>query len=154
MQETAGSGSGSGLASRVLHHWEAEGLLFPSRTGSGHRLYSRTDLFRVTAMVTAKRAAPSFDGSRALLDGDTDGRQARLPHHRDVLARWVVEQRSALDMHDQVVACRHSDPADCSRFRALLAEQVGDGLLGGACCPGGALRPLQHGSNHDQRPET
>lgn len=117
-----------GLAAHVLRHWEAEGLLSPSRTSSGHRLYSRTDLFRVAAIVNAKRAALSLDDIRALLDGGTDGRQARLHHHRNVLARRIVEQQAALDLLDQVLACRHSDPADCPQFRALLAEQVGDRL--------------------------
>lgn len=115
-----------GLAPHVLRHWEAEGLLCPARTANGHRHYSRADLFRVAAIVNAKRVAVSLDDIRALLNGGAERRQARLRRHRDALAEKIAEQQATLALLDQVLACRHDDPADCPRFRDLLAEQIGD----------------------------
>jgi DNA-binding transcriptional MerR regulator len=50
----------TGLTSRTLRHYEARGLLTPSRSYSGRRHYGPADLERIHQIVTLKRAGLSL----------------------------------------------------------------------------------------------
>jgi DNA-binding transcriptional MerR regulator len=45
-----------GLATHVLRHWEAMGLLAPARDAAGRRSYGVADLARVAVILRAKGA--------------------------------------------------------------------------------------------------
>jgi DNA-binding transcriptional MerR regulator len=45
-----------GLATHVLRHWEAMGLLTPARDAAGRRRYKTADLTRVAVILRAKEA--------------------------------------------------------------------------------------------------
>ena len=40
-----------GLSTKTLRHWEARGLLEPSRTYSGYRMYSDSDVVSYTHLT-------------------------------------------------------------------------------------------------------
>ena len=115
-----------GLATHVLRHWEAVGLLEPQRSSSGQRLYSVADRYRVAAILQAKEAGMGLDDVRVILTASTSAeRNAVLQQRHDELAQRIAEAQNALDLIDTALACEHGDLAACPRFRAALAARVG-----------------------------
>ncbi|MFG2131263.1 MerR family transcriptional regulator [Streptomyces sp. NPDC048751] len=55
-----------GLATHVLRHWEAMGLLAPVRDATGRRRYGSAEVTRVAVIVRAKEAGLSLDTIRSL----------------------------------------------------------------------------------------
>ena len=76
----------TGLTVRTLHHYDAVGLLRPSgRTGSnhgsGHRLYTATDVARLQQIVSLRQLGFTLDAVRDHLAGaDFDPRQVVRMH--------------------------------------------------------------------------
>ena len=63
----------TGLSVRALHHYDAIGLLSPSRrTEGGARLYGRDDLIRLHRIEALKQLACSLPEIKATLDGAND----------------------------------------------------------------------------------
>ncbi len=59
----------TGLTVRTLHHYDAIGLLPPSRrTEAGYRLYDRGDVERLTRILLLRRLGLSLDEIRSSLD--------------------------------------------------------------------------------------
>jgi len=48
----------TGLSVRVLRHWDERGVVSPSRTPAGHRLYDADDVVRLHRAITLPRRAP------------------------------------------------------------------------------------------------
>jgi DNA-binding transcriptional MerR regulator len=83
----------AGVTVRTLHHYDRLGLLKPSRTGSGYRLYRETDLERLEQIVALKFLGLPLKDIRALLDSAAPGLQAALRMQRCALE----EKRRLLD---------------------------------------------------------
>ena len=59
----------TGLSIRTLHYYEEIGLLAPSyRTGSGHRLYEKSDIIRLQQIMSLRRLGFSLDEIRGCLN--------------------------------------------------------------------------------------
>ncbi|MFI9721244.1 MerR family transcriptional regulator [Streptomyces sp. NPDC052396] len=84
----------SGLTVRTLHHWDAIGLLSPSRrTTGGHREYTEADLIRLYQVLALRSLGLSLETIATCLDSGVD--PVRLI--QDHLTR-VQETANALDL--------------------------------------------------------
>lgn len=60
-----------GITVRTLHHYDAIGLLVPSaRTMAGYRLYTGSDLERLSTIIVYRRLGFTLDDVAELLDGE------------------------------------------------------------------------------------
>lgn len=114
-----------GLATHVLRHWEAAGLLTPPRAASGQRLYQPVDLYRVAAILRGKEAGLALDDIRAMTAGaDPATRATILRQQRDDLARHIARAQASLALIETALRCQHGDVVTCPDFQALLAERA------------------------------
>ena len=115
-----------GLATHVLRHWEAMGLLAPVRVEGARRRYSRDDLYRIALILRAKEAGFGLEDIRSMFAAqDPSSRRKVLRRRRAELARRIAEMRVSLDLIDSALGCGHEDIAECPHFRALIVERIG-----------------------------
>jgi DNA-binding transcriptional MerR regulator len=87
----------AGVTVRALHHYDRLGLLEPSgRTGSGHRLYTDSDLARLEQIVVLKSVGLPLKEIRSLLDEQTTLREV-LRRQQRVLAEKRAQLGAAID---------------------------------------------------------
>ncbi len=114
-----------GLATHVLRHWEAMGLLTPARIGGDRRRYGTDDLYRVATILRAKEAGFSLDDVREMINtSDPAERRAILVRQRAELARRIAEAQASLELIDCALDCEHENLPGCPRFQARLAERI------------------------------
>lgn len=111
-----------GLATHVLRHWEAMGLLQPARRVNGRRRYTQEHLTRVAIIVHGKEAGFALDHLRELLTADREGRRSVLLRHRDELARRIAQAQASQRLVDHALACEAEDFLHCPKFQRLVAE--------------------------------
>ena len=58
----------SGVSVRTLHHYDKIGLLVPSRSGKGYRLYTDNDLFRLQQILIQRELGLPLEEIRKSLD--------------------------------------------------------------------------------------
>ncbi|MBG0830435.1 MerR family transcriptional regulator [Planomonospora sp. ID67723] len=110
-----------GLATHVLRHWEAMGLLSPARQGNGRRRYGPEDEARVALIVRAKEAGASLEQIRDLVTaGSGERRREILVRHRTELARRMERLRASMEMIEHVLDCPAEDFFDCPQFQVML----------------------------------
>ncbi|GII00373.1 MerR family transcriptional regulator [Planobispora takensis] len=113
-----------GLATHVLRHWEAMGLLSPARQAGGQRRYGPEDEARVALIVRAKEAGASLEQIRLLVTaGDGARRREILIEHLAVLARRMERLRASAELIEHVLECPEEDFFTCPRFQRLLAGE-------------------------------
>jgi DNA-binding transcriptional MerR regulator len=113
-----------GLATHVLRHWEAMGLLSPARAG-GQRRYTMDDHYRVAAILRGKKAGLSLDQIQTMITSAPAPRREVLRAQREELQRRMEEMRAAMGVIDSVLRCRHSDFTQCPNYRAVINSQMG-----------------------------
>src|SRR5688572_24229629 len=115
----------SGVSNELLRAWERRyGLLRPTRTPGGYRLYSSQDERRVTVMrAHLERGLSAAEAARLALDETAGGDAPAAP----VVAQGVEQLRAALDRLDEAGA--HA------AFDRLLAELSVETLLREAVLP-------------------
>ncbi len=83
----------TGVTSRTLRHYDAEGLVRPVGVGGGGvRLYGREELLRLQQVLLLRELGLGLPAVRAVVDGTTD-RAAALRDHR----RGLEAERDRLD---------------------------------------------------------
>jgi DNA-binding transcriptional MerR regulator/ubiquinone/menaquinone biosynthesis C-methylase UbiE len=102
----------TGLSVRVLRHWDERGVVSPSRTPAGHRLYDADDVVRLHRAITLRALGLRLDRVAALLDGTDPDPAATLRAHlagvdADLRRRRVVRDRLA-----EVLADTAGGPGD------------------------------------------
>ncbi len=114
-----------GLATHVLRHWEAMGLLTPSRVGDRRR-YTEADLYRVASILRAKEAGFGLEDIREMLTvRSAPARHEVMRRHRDTLEARIAMARSALAMLEGGLTCEHDDLMTCPNFQSLIEETLG-----------------------------
>ncbi|MPZ81440.1 MAG: MerR family transcriptional regulator [Actinophytocola sp.] len=114
------------LPTRVLRHWESEGLLSPARVAGARRRYTRDDLYRVASILRAKQAGfPLSDIREMLTAGSPPERQRVLHRHHAELRSRMANLQAAMALLEGAISCTHEDFATCPRYQAQLEEMVG-----------------------------
>jgi MerR family transcriptional regulator, thiopeptide resistance regulator len=92
----------AGVTVKALHHYDRLGLLRPTRTESGYRVYTPPDLARLEQIIALKFIGIPLKGMRPILDRDSSPlpdilRQQRhvLEDQRDRLERAIAALREA-----------------------------------------------------------
>ncbi|MFI0084627.1 MerR family transcriptional regulator [Streptomyces bobili] len=115
-----------GLATHVLRHWEAMGLLAPVRDAAGRRRYGAADLTRVAVILRAKEAGLSLDTIRCLAStADPATRRDILRSEAEALRSRIAAAQYSLGLIDCALDCDHEDFTQCAHFRQMVAERIG-----------------------------
>ncbi|MER5750794.1 MerR family transcriptional regulator [Streptomyces sp. NPDC002088] len=115
-----------GLATHVLRHWEAMGLLTPARDSAGRRRYGTDHLTRVAVILRAKEAGLSLDTIRSLsATSDPAGRREILRQEADALRRRIAAAQASLELIECALHCDHEDFTQCPRFRQTVVDRIG-----------------------------
>jgi MerR family copper efflux transcriptional regulator len=114
-----------GLATHVLRHWEAVGLLVPGRDSTGQRRYTDADLTRVALILLAKRAGFGLRDIHALLEtGNPMDRPEILKRHVADLTDRIARATAAKELIEHALAC--PTPFDeCPHARERVAAVIG-----------------------------
>ncbi|MFF7642981.1 MerR family transcriptional regulator [Streptomyces canus] len=114
------------LATHVLRHWEAMGLLTPVRDAAGRRHYRTADLTRVAVILRAKEAGLSLDTIRSLAaTAEPAVRRDILQHEAETLRSRIAAAQASLELIECALDCDHEDFTQCSHFRQMVAERIG-----------------------------
>src|SRR5690606_17463932 len=90
----------TGVTSRTLRHYDAVGLLAPSRTGvNGYRFYDDDALVRLQRVLLLRELGLGLDEIAAVLDRETDEVVA-LRAHLD----WIAAERERLERQHAAVS--------------------------------------------------
>lgn len=113
-----------GVTVRTLHHYDEIGLVSPSeRSAAGYRLYTETDLQRLTAVVVYRRLGFPLEEIRALLEASGADLRAHLERQREA----VVGRLSQLhDLVDAIDAAIEKESTGMSISRQEQRELFGD----------------------------
>ena len=110
-----------GTTSRTLRHYDAIGLLKPSRVGgNGYRYYDRDSLVRLQRILLLRELGLGLDAVGRVLDDRTDA----VPALRDHLA-WLQAERERLARQ---IASVESTIHAVEEGEEIVAEQMFDGF--------------------------
>ncbi|MFF7643875.1 MerR family transcriptional regulator [Streptomyces canus] len=117
-----------GLATHVLRHWEAMGLLTPVRDAAGRRRYRTADLTRVAVILRAKEAGLSLDTIRSVATtAEPAVRRNILRQEAAALRSRIAAAQASLELIACALDCDHEDFTQCSHFRQMVADRIGTG---------------------------
>lgn len=110
-----------GLATHVLRHWEAMGLLIPETRVNGRRRYTEEHAVRIAMILHAKSAGLSLGQVRDVLDApDRAARKDLLSDHHADLERRIRAIQQSKQMIEHVLQCDAEDITQCPRFQQIV----------------------------------
>ncbi|MGW5053589.1 MerR family transcriptional regulator [Actinokineospora sp. NPDC004072] len=112
-----------GLATHVLRHWEAMGLLTPARRANGRRVYDDSHLTTVAVIRLGKESGLSLEQIRTLL-AQPSARRAVLDEQRAALRARIAALQASLDLLDHAAECPAEDFRTCPDFTAKVAAYL------------------------------
>lgn len=119
----------TGLSAKMLRHYESRGLLKPGRSGSGYRLYPKSQLAQLQLIYQARQLGFSLAQVEALLalwqQPDRASRDVQqLAQQQLVLVSEKISQLQQLQQQLQslVAHCAGDDSSDCSILRELSGQ--------------------------------
>ena len=104
----------TGVTVKALQHYDRLGLLRPSRTPSGHRIYNDRDVERLQQIVALKSIGVPLKQIKAVLDGGNQSLAAALRSQHMILD----DERRGLEHAMQAITVVHAD---------LTSGQISDG---------------------------
>lgn len=115
----------AGLTVRTLHHYDRIGLVHPAeRTGTGHRLYTASDVERLYQVLALRQLGLGLDQIADLLEGAVPMTRV-LAAQRDYLAAQLAATR---DLHALVAAltatAESRSDASTDHFLELIRRTV------------------------------
>ncbi|MGO4301401.1 MerR family transcriptional regulator [Leifsonia sp. RAF41] len=125
----------AGTTSRTLRHYDAIGLLKPSRVGgNGYRYYDRNALVRLQRILLLRELGLGLDAVGSVLDDRTDAAPALRDHlawlraERERLARQIASVEStihAVEEGEEIVAERMFDGFDHTQYKEEVEQRWG-----------------------------
>jgi DNA-binding transcriptional MerR regulator len=116
-----------GVTVKALQHYDRVGVLKPSRTAAGHRIYSDRDVERVRQIIALKSIGVPLKRIKAVLDGH----RVSLTDALETQRQELVAQRNGLQhvlnaialVEEELVHGRVSDAQALAQLLDLLAVQ-------------------------------
>jgi len=110
----------AGVSVKALRHYDRLGLLKPSRSGAGYRLYQASDLARLQQIVALKSVGVPLKHIRTLLDRDPLPLVATFRQQREVLE----EKRRMLDLAIQALTEAEAAVAGGASSTTAILQKV------------------------------
>ncbi len=111
-----------GLATHVLRHWEAMGVLTPAARVNGRRRYRREHIYRVALILRFKEAGLGLRQLREFLsEPDPSARRTLVERHRVALDQRIAQAQAAKAMIEHALECPYEDFTRCPNFRRNVA---------------------------------
>lgn len=111
----------AGTTSRTLRHYDAVGLLRPSRTGeNGYRYYDQTALLRLQRILLLRELGLGLPAIAEALDREGEAERALAGH-----LTWLRQEQGRLAR--QIASVRHT-LREVKAGRELMAEEMFDGF--------------------------
>jgi DNA-binding transcriptional MerR regulator len=118
----------AGVSVRMLHHYDALGLLRPSaRTAAGYRLYQEQDLMRLQQILFFKELDLPLDQIRAILDDPAFDQAQALKAHRRMLEKRTERLARLLKTIDKTILKLTEDTmamTDAELYEGFTPEQI------------------------------
>ncbi len=93
-----------GVSVRALHHWDASGLVHPSRrSDAGYRLYCEADLMRIQQVLVYRQTGMSLTDIKGVLDDPDTDAVAHLRRQREMLQGQISHLQRMLRSIDTVM---------------------------------------------------
>ncbi|MEU2091038.1 MerR family transcriptional regulator [Nocardia beijingensis] len=109
------------LATHVLRHWEAMGLLTPTERVNGRRRYDNGHVARVAMIMRGKSAGMSLEQlGEVLRSTSRTERHDVLRRHHAELEQRLRELEASKAMIEHALTCTAEDFTTCPAFRALV----------------------------------
>lgn len=115
-----------GITVRTLHHYDAIGLLTPSRrSASGYRVYTAADLTRLSQVIVYRRLQLSLDEIARLLDEGDE--VSHLIRQRERVVSRLDEMKDLVEAIDQALErAMTNTPMTDDDMRELFGESFDD----------------------------
>jgi DNA-binding transcriptional MerR regulator len=125
----------AGTTSRTLRHYDALGLLEPSRIGAnGYRYYDQAALLRLQRILLLRQLGLGLSAIGRVLDGEQDqvaalrGHLRHLQRERERIERQIESVRTTLrkvEGGEELVAAEVFDGFDHTRYEEEVVEKWG-----------------------------
>ncbi|WP_315582831.1 MerR family transcriptional regulator [Actinomyces viscosus] len=93
-----------GVSVRALHHWDASGLVSPSRrSDAGYRLYCEADVMRIQQVLVYRQTGMTLAGIKEVLDDPDTDAITHLRRQREILQGQVSHLQRMLRSIDTVM---------------------------------------------------
>jgi DNA-binding transcriptional MerR regulator len=110
----------AGVTIKTLHHYDRVGVLRPSRTAAGYRVYTSSDLVRLEQILALKTIGLALKDIRALLDREALPLPALFRQQREVLE----DKRQLLDRAIRALTKAERDIASGSATTTAILQDV------------------------------
>lgn len=113
-----------GVDVHVLRHWDAEGVVVPDRTPSGHREYAEDHLYRLRVLQACQGVGMSLAEIRQVLDRHEPGRTGVIERRLAAIHEHRRQLERAERFLTHVIACRHdllTRCPECSEYAVSAA---------------------------------
>lgn len=112
-----------GLATHVLRHWEAMGVIAPAERVSGRRRYRASHVTRVALIVLGKQVGLTLRQIAEILDAPNgSSRKDLLRRHHVDLRRRLAEIEAAKALIEGCLTCPAPDFIQCPHCQQHLKQ--------------------------------
>lgn len=113
-----------GVSTKALRHWEERGLLEPSRTATGYRMYTDADIERGAAIALYRGVGIPLETIARLIDAPSHTLRNALTRHRAELAAQLSAVAEQLDAVDNLIEQTEKGHIDMDAMKKYLGEKM------------------------------
>jgi len=113
-----------GVSTKALRHWEERGLLEPSRTATGYRMYTDADIERGAAIALYRGVGIPIETIAQLIDAPSHTLRNALTRHRAELASQLSAVAEQLDAVDNLIEQTEKGHIDMDAMKKYLGEKM------------------------------
>jgi len=115
----------AGVTVRTLHHYDAIGLLQPTREAHGYRKYHREDLLRLQQILLYRELGLDLESIKHLMESPGFSVARALEAHRKALRKRITRLEQLVETVDKTIASQKGDQTmkDEQLFAGLTAQE-------------------------------
>lgn len=106
-----------GVEAHVLRHWDAVGVVVPSRDAAGRRLYTASDAVRLRIVRACQDLGMSLPEIRSILADPRTVRREVIERRLQRIEEQKAQLEAAEDFLRHVVDCHATDVSRCDGWR-------------------------------------
>ncbi len=111
-----------GVSTHLLRHWESEGVIRPTRTAGGARLYDSQLLDALVVAIKCQEAGMPLGKIALLLSGDRSKKIELIAEQRDTIRAQTDRLARTAAYLEHLLECAHPVIRDCPACRDFVTS--------------------------------